>query len=76
MTLTANFDDKDYQAIRSASMRGKLDATFRRSAGGDITFRVRNGQVKRFCRQMESIVDFGATSASEVFGVDRLVWLS
>lgn len=68
--LTANFSDVEYQDIRSAGMRGKLDGTFTRASNGDVTFRVINPW--RFCGELERVVDFGATSAIDVFELQRL----
>lgn len=67
---TAYFDRDDYAAIRNASMRGRLGVTFRRAANGEVTFHIRDrSQFVKTCRQLEAIVDFGATSAAEVLGL-------
>lgn len=71
--LTAHFDHDDWQAIRAASMRGKLDASFTRAANGDVTFTMPYGlpPLAKFIRQINAIVDFGATTAAEIFDVTR-----
>ncbi len=71
-TLTATFDDNDYRAIRVAAMRGELTARFTRT-GDQVTFKIRD--LRQFCRQISSAVDFGATSAAEVFGIVDLLRL-
>lgn len=73
--LTAYFDHDDWQAIRAASMRGKLAASFERAENGEVAFRIRGSipDLVKFCEQISAIVDFGAISAGEAFCVSHLV---
>jgi len=66
--LAATFTDAEYQAIRLAAMQGRLSASFKR-VGDQVVFHAT--EPKLFCRQLENVVDFGATSATEVFGLDH-----
>lgn len=70
--LTATFSAEDHKAIRYGSMRGQLNAmvSYQRDVEtGETTFWVNDP--KKFCDQLELLVDFGAITCHEVFfGVD------
>jgi len=72
-SFTAYFEDVEYQRIRHASMRGKLRSDFTRNpVSGEVTFKTDNP--KRLAAELESIVDFGATTAAEVLGMENWIY--
>lgn len=68
-TLTAYFEAPERAAIKNAMRRGDLSAATDafENSNGEISFRV--FAPRKFCEQLEKIVDFGATSARDVFEV-------
>ena len=62
-----NFEPSDYKKLRQASMRGKFSHNFSRDASGNITFKTTNP--RKLARDLENIVDFGATSAFDVLDI-------
>lgn len=69
-TYRANIDDKEYQMIRKASMRGNFDHKFSRKTNGDVTFSSRNPQ--KLVRDLEKLIDSGASSWYEILGIDQV----
>ena len=65
---TSYVSDEEYQEIRKASMRGLITADFERDAlNGEVTFYT--DDPRKLARQLEKVIDFGATSANDVFGL-------
>lgn len=70
-TLTVNLSPADYDRLRKANMRGEVDASFTSTDGGDVTFRTKNA--RKLCKQLESIIDPGATSWADIFDITHLL---
>jgi hypothetical protein len=62
-----NLSDKDYAAFR-AHPATRLYNHQRRTASGDTTIWASNP--KQLCKDLSAAIDFGATSAAEVLGLD------
>jgi hypothetical protein len=61
-----NLSDKDYAAFRAHPATRLYD--HQRTAGGDTT--IWTSKPKQLCRDLARAIDFGATSAAEVLGLD------
>lgn len=71
MKVEACLTENEYQTLRLADMRGKLNAVKRMTRdyeNGCVTFHI--DAPRKFCIQIEGLIDFGATSAAEVFNLE------
>lgn len=60
----------EYTALRTARMSGKFNFNYTRNyASHEVSFDMPRGAEQKFCEQIGTIVDFGTTSASEVFNL-------
>jgi hypothetical protein len=66
-TFKANLSDKDYQKIRSASMRGNFAHKFSRKTNGDVTFNTKNPVT--LTKDLEKLIDSGETSWSDILDI-------
>lgn len=62
------FSPLEFQAIRLARMEGRFGFNYTRRPNGDVTFNVPLGQERKFINEISKVVDFGCTTACEVFG--------
>lgn len=69
MKVEACFSDSEYQTLRLAYMRGKLSTVNRMSRSNDGSVMFNIIAPRKFCIQIESIINFDAVSAAEVFGL-------
>ena len=73
MQFAMQADWDEYQLIRQASMSGRLSFEFERDPKtGSITFTATRYTAAKLARQLERIVDFGASTAKEVLGIDKI----
>ena len=63
--FTINLSDADYAAFKTS--RATRLYQHERSAGGDVA--IWSSNPRQLCRDLEAVIDFGATSAAEVLGV-------
>lgn len=67
MRYEAHITEQEYQDLRQASMRGKLEADFE-MINSTVRFTTRNP--KRLCEELQRIIDAGETSWYEIFDVN------
>ncbi len=66
-TFHANIGNKDYQKIRSASMRGNFNHKFSRKTNGDVAFNTKNPVT--LTKDLEKLIDSGASSWSDILDI-------
>lgn len=59
--------DKEYQILRKASMRGKFNHKFERNGS---SVKIRTQRPKALVKDLESLIDSGASSWYEILGVE------
>lgn len=70
---TIRINDKEFNDLLKARMHGKFNFKFFRKSGtNEVTFQIPKGQERKFLQQIDSIIDFGATTAGEVFNITLL----
>lgn len=68
---------EEYVALKKAKMAGKFNYDFAQKPGtNEVKFKIPKDEQIKFCKDISRIVDFGTTTASEVFGFDPVKFVS